>query len=66
VAANDIAHWETNVTTADVGVAARRLRAARVPFVSPGVVTFADAALGFHAGTMVRDPDGHAVRVLTH
>jgi hypothetical protein len=53
------------VTTRDVAAAAERLRAARTPFVSPGAVTFgSDAPLGFSAATMVRDPDGHALRVL--
>src|SRR2546426_9086134 len=36
--ANDLVHWQTELTTADADVAARSLRAARVPFVSPGVV----------------------------
>ncbi len=65
LAANDLAHWETSVATADLGAAAARLRAARVAFVSPSAVTFTDPALGFSAATMVRDPDGHALRVLT-
>ena len=28
--------------------------------------TFPGGALGFRAGAMVRDPDGHALRVLAH
>jgi catechol 2,3-dioxygenase-like lactoylglutathione lyase family enzyme len=64
LAANDVAHWETNVTTADA--AGERPRAARASFVSKGTVTFTGGALGFSAGTMVRDPDGHALRVLAH
>lgn len=34
--------------------------------IAPGSVAFADPTLGFRAGTMVRDPDGHALRVLAH
>ena len=66
LAANDVAHWETNVATADVDAAVARLRALRTPFVSPGAVTRRDDTLGFHAAAMVRDPDGHALRVVAH
>ena len=66
VDANDLAHWETTLATADVGIAARRLAAAGVVFVSPPTVSFADGSLGFSSATMVRDPDGHALRVVTH
>jgi catechol 2,3-dioxygenase-like lactoylglutathione lyase family enzyme len=34
--------------------------------VAPRSVAFAGPTLGFRAGTMVRDPDGHALRVLAH
>jgi hypothetical protein len=29
-----------------------------------GVVDLGNDGLGFHAGTMVRDPDGHVIRML--
>jgi len=38
------------------GIFGLHMRAARTPLVSPG--------LGFRTGTMVRVPDGHALRVL--
>lgn len=49
------------------GVAGARMRGAemrlgRETIVLPEYV----AALGFSAATMVRDPDGHALRVLVH
>jgi hypothetical protein len=31
--------------------------------VSPGVVVLPDRHLGFDAGFLARDPDGHALRV---
>lgn len=65
LAANDLAHWETTATTADVGAAARGLAAAGVEFVSPPAVPFADPALGFSTATMLRDPDGHPLRLIT-
>jgi catechol 2,3-dioxygenase-like lactoylglutathione lyase family enzyme len=63
-AANDLAHWQTDLTTEDPAAAVRRLAAGRATFVSPATVAFPDAALGFRVGTMLRDPDGHALRVL--
>lgn len=62
-AVNDLVHWHTTVIPADPAAAARRLRAGRAVFVSPGVVGLPDRALGFGAGFLVRDPDGHALRV---
>jgi len=37
------------------------LRAAKAVFVSTGVVSLPDAALGFRNGCTLRDPDGHVV-----
>ena len=62
--ANDPVHWQTALTTADADAAADRLRAARVLFVSPGVVALPDATLGFQKGFTVRDPDGHAMQLI--
>ena len=65
LAANDVAHWETTLVTADLAATAHGLAAAHVAFVSPPAVPFAGAPLGFSAATMVRDPDGHALRITT-
>jgi len=62
--ANDLVHWQTELTTADAGAAARSLVAVKVPFVSPGVVVLPDATLGFQKGFTVRDPDGHAMQLI--
>jgi hypothetical protein len=32
--------------------------------VSPGTVALGDVRLGFEKGLLVRDPDGHAVRIV--
>jgi catechol 2,3-dioxygenase-like lactoylglutathione lyase family enzyme len=61
--ANDLLHWETTVVAPDADAAARRLRDAGVPFVSSGVVRLDDARLGFTKAFLVRDPDGHVVRI---
>jgi catechol 2,3-dioxygenase-like lactoylglutathione lyase family enzyme len=62
--ANDLAHWQTTVETGDAETAAKRLFVARVLFVSPGSVDLPGTQLGFRKGFMVRDPDGHAVRLV--
>ncbi len=63
---NDLAHWQTTLTAGAVDAAAARLRAARAAFGSPGPVRLPDAALGFQAGFLVRDPDGHVMQVIHH
>jgi catechol 2,3-dioxygenase-like lactoylglutathione lyase family enzyme len=62
--ANDLMHWQTQLVTRDATLAAQRLRGGRAGFVSPGLVTLPDSSLGFRKGLLVRDPDGHAVRVI--
>jgi catechol 2,3-dioxygenase-like lactoylglutathione lyase family enzyme len=60
--ANDIAHWQTTVVTDDLSPMLERDR--RFGLVSPDVVRVPDASLGFGRGIVVRDPDGHAIRVV--
>ena len=56
---NDLVHWQTKVRTTSAENALARLRAAGAPLVSSGIV---DLRPGGSA--IVRDPDGHAVRVI--
>lgn len=62
--ANDVAHWQTTFVTDNLVAAAGALFAARAAFVSPGAVVLGDDALGFGKGLMVRDGDGHALRLV--
>jgi catechol 2,3-dioxygenase-like lactoylglutathione lyase family enzyme len=62
--ANDIAHWQTTLDTQGAEPAWRRLLDGGVLLVSPGSVDLPDGSLGFSKGAMVRDPDGHAVRIV--
>jgi catechol 2,3-dioxygenase-like lactoylglutathione lyase family enzyme len=62
--ANDLIYWQTGLVTRRVEELAGALRAGRYDFVSPGVVTLSDRALGFSRGFVVRDPDGHAMLLL--
>jgi catechol 2,3-dioxygenase-like lactoylglutathione lyase family enzyme len=62
--ANDLMHWQTTLVTRDISGVTHRLRVGRFAFVSPGVVTLVEGHLGFTAGLLVRDPDGHAMQVI--
>jgi catechol 2,3-dioxygenase-like lactoylglutathione lyase family enzyme len=62
--ASDLFQWQTNFISADVQDAENRLRAGKVSFISPGSVNLYDERAGFHEGLSVRDPDGHALRVV--
>jgi catechol 2,3-dioxygenase-like lactoylglutathione lyase family enzyme len=62
--ANDLWHWQVDLVTKDVTAAAAPLRAGHDRLVSPGVVALPANGLGFHAGLMTRDPDGHAMLLI--
>jgi catechol 2,3-dioxygenase-like lactoylglutathione lyase family enzyme len=63
IQSNDLAHWETTVASADAADAFRHLQRARVFFVSPSLATLGHDTR-FTKGILVRDPDGHAVKVV--
>jgi catechol 2,3-dioxygenase-like lactoylglutathione lyase family enzyme len=60
--ANDIAHWQVTMRASGLG---RLLAPSRAfALVSPDVTSIDAAPLGFAHGLLVRDLDGHAVRVV--
>jgi catechol 2,3-dioxygenase-like lactoylglutathione lyase family enzyme len=61
---NDLVHHQTRLTAADIGDLARRLSRERYVLISPGIVVIPKAELGFHAGLLVRDPDGHPMELV--
>ena len=73
IESNDLAHWETTMTSADANAAFNELQRGRsdrtsptqprVLFVSPSVATLRDERRVAKA-LLVRDPDGHAVKVI--
>jgi catechol 2,3-dioxygenase-like lactoylglutathione lyase family enzyme len=63
IESNDLAHWETTMTSRNATAAFAGLQQGRVLFVSPSVATFRDDGR-FTKGLLVRDPDGHAVKVI--
>jgi catechol 2,3-dioxygenase-like lactoylglutathione lyase family enzyme len=65
--ANDLWHWQTSLVTKDIQAVTDRLREAGVQFITPDVVSIpreAQAQLGFKKAVMVRDPNGHAIRLI--
>src|SRR5687767_4798021 len=62
--ANDLFHWQTTLTVADVSAIEQSLRATNSRFVSPGSVSLTDLSLGFTKGLLVRDPDGHVMALV--
>jgi hypothetical protein len=62
--ANDLMHWQTTLLTRDITSVTQRLGAGKFALVSPGIVSLVESHLGFTAGLLVRDPDGHAVQVI--
>lgn len=60
---NDLVHRETILVTPDADAAASQLVAARVKFVSSGVVANHMQVLDFIKAFLVRDPDGHAIEI---
>ena len=63
IQANDLAHWETTVTTTDTNRAFEQLRTGGW-LISPAVVAVGPAGQAAANALLVRDPDGHAVKVV--
>ncbi|MGH9901692.1 MAG: VOC family protein, partial [Pyrinomonadaceae bacterium] len=61
--ANDLVHWQTTLVARDASRVFDNLRALRYAFVSPGVVPVGEKALGLRRGFLVKDPDGHVMKV---
>jgi catechol 2,3-dioxygenase-like lactoylglutathione lyase family enzyme len=63
--ANDVAHWQTTLVTDHAEALLGLARDHRISLTSPGIVDTNELALGFHAGSLARDPDGHGLRIVT-
>jgi hypothetical protein len=64
---DDLWHWQTTLVTTDIAALTDRLHKAGGEFITPTVVTVpadAQAELGFKKAVMVRDPTGHALRLV--
>ncbi len=60
----DLWHWQTTLVISDVESAAATLRG-MTPFVSSNVVILPESSLGFAKRLLVRDPDGHALQLIS-
>lgn len=62
--ANDLVGWQTTLVVEDADAAAQRLQSGGYSLVSSGVIAMPDDQLGFRKGFLVRDPDGHLMRIV--
>lgn len=60
----DLWHWQTTVVVPDAAATAKTL-CPRSSCLSHEEVTMPNRALGFAKGFLVRDPDGHAIQVVS-
>lgn len=58
---NDLWHWQTSFAVPDIG---GLLSTFKPQYVSTAAVLFAKPVLGFKKASLIRDPDGHAVRLV--
>ena len=69
---NDLTHWQTTLVVKDINIIVKRLQLVgeasplenKVTFISPAVVTIPGQIFGFKQGILVRDPDGHPMRLV--
>ncbi len=65
--ANDLWHWQTTLVSKNIQAPAERLRKAGAQLITPDIVSIpeeAQAKLGFKKALMVRDPNGHTIRLV--
>jgi catechol 2,3-dioxygenase-like lactoylglutathione lyase family enzyme len=62
--ANDLAYWQTRLAVESAGDASEILAEIKTGFISEGVVSLREPALGFRRAFVVRDPDGHAMQLV--
>jgi catechol 2,3-dioxygenase-like lactoylglutathione lyase family enzyme len=61
--ANDLWYWQINLRVTDPAAFEELLRKSHYAFVSSRVTELSDAAFGWQAAIIVRDPDGHAILI---
>ena len=61
---NDLLHWQTTLAVKNARSTFQRLQIDRAKFISPDVVIIPDRKSGFKQGFLVRDPDGHVLRIV--
>ncbi len=61
---NDLLHWQTTLVVKNVAAVAQQLRLKQATAISSQVVVIPNQTLGFKKGFLIRDPDGHALRLV--
>lgn len=61
---DDLVHWETTIRVGDLAALMPALDSAGAPRLSRILVSDTEGNLGFAHGIVIRDPDGHAVRLI--
>jgi catechol 2,3-dioxygenase-like lactoylglutathione lyase family enzyme len=62
--ADDLWSWQTTILTANADALAKATSGAKFQLASSGLVALPNPALDFRRGELVRDPDGHVVRII--
>jgi catechol 2,3-dioxygenase-like lactoylglutathione lyase family enzyme len=61
---NDVLHWQTTLVVKDADAMAQKLRLNPTLFISHEIVAIPGQILGFKKSFLVRDPDGHPMRIV--
>ncbi|UBF30335.1 VOC family protein (plasmid) [Kovacikia minuta CCNUW1] len=61
---NDLLHWQTTLVVKEIEPIVEQLRHNQALFISPNIATIPEKTLGFRKGILVRDPDGHTLRLV--
>ncbi|BDM83296.1 VOC family protein [Acaryochloris marina] len=62
--ADDLWHWATILQVQNIDQAAQRLLENGATLISPGIITLPSNNFGFRKGLLVKDPDGHVLRIV--
>jgi len=60
----DLWHWEITIAVPNLDNAVAALEGRGIKRSSSAIATFPDGALGYRRAVLVRDPDGHALRLV--
>ena len=61
---NDIASWQTTLKAKNFNNIERKFKDNAILFISPGIIRLQSNKLGFTEGLIVKDPDGHIIRIV--
>ena len=62
--ANDLWHWQTSFAVDEINILAMELKHRKMDFISDGIGSFENESPGFEKSLLIRDADGHAVRII--